>query len=58
VPDIIVNPHALPSRMTVGQLLECVCAKAACVRGTAVDATAFEPVELAPLQAALEGAGF
>ncbi|KAI1765846.1 beta and beta-prime subunits of DNA dependent RNA-polymerase [Hypoxylon sp. FL1150] len=33
VPDIIMNPHGFPSRMTVGKLLECVTGKAAVVQG-------------------------
>lgn len=42
VPDIIVNPHAFPSRMTIGHLVECVLAKLCCLRGSYVDGTAFE----------------
>jgi DNA-directed RNA polymerase beta subunit len=41
VPDIIINPHSQPSRMTINQLLECVAAKGAVINGKYVYSTPF-----------------
>jgi DNA-directed RNA polymerase beta subunit len=44
--DISVNPHCIPSRMLVGQLLEGLTSKVAALQGTIVDGSIFTKVNL------------
>ncbi|MDG7000316.1 MAG: DNA-directed RNA polymerase subunit B, partial [Nitrososphaerota archaeon] len=58
VPDVIINPHAFPSRMTAGQFIESLAGKAAALRGKAVDGTAFSGETAEDLESTLKENGF
>lgn len=49
VPDIVVNPHGIPSRMTMGHLIEGLVAKKCCVQGTFEDGSPFSRKSISDL---------
>lgn len=57
VPDLIVNPHAFPTRMTIGHMIEAVIGKACCKAGCTYDGTPFEPHNIDAIYDMLEDAG-
>ncbi len=58
IPDIIINPHSIPSRMTISQLLECFISKASLYDNTEVDGTPFHNIDTNYYENILEKNGF
>jgi len=57
-PDIIFNPHSIPSRMTVGYLIELLAGKVGCLSGKIMDGTGFSGQKIVDLEKQLEDMGF
>jgi DNA-directed RNA polymerase II subunit RPB2 len=58
VPDLIVNPHAIPSRMTIGQIVECLVGKLGCATAQIMDGTPFRDTSIEAIADELERLGY
>ena len=57
-PDIIINPHAIPSRMTIGQLKETLLGKVLVELGLFGDGTSFGDLSIDTIRKELTKVGY
>jgi len=57
-PDLILNPHSIPSRMTIGHLLEMLTGKSAALKAEIMDGTPFNEVSIEEVKKILKAYGF
>ncbi len=58
IPDLILNPHGYPSRMSLGHFIECLASKEAAETGHFVDGTPFNNYDIYQLPEALKKLGY
>ena len=58
IPDIIMNPNAIPKRMTIAQLIESVFGKVGTIAGCELDATPFRKVTVEDINDIMEKLGY
>jgi len=57
-PDLIINPHSIPSRMTQGKLIEIIGSKLSALKGERINATSFKNFSIDDIREQLGNYGF
>ena len=58
IPDLIINPHGFPSRMSLGFIIEALTAKQASIEGNYIDGTPFNEYDIYQIPEILKSLGF
>jgi DNA-directed RNA polymerase II subunit RPB2 len=58
IPDVIINPHCIISRMTMGKMLEMISSKTSLLTGEHINATSFRPFDYSVFQEILKQYGY
>lgn len=58
IPDLIMNPHGFPSRMTMGKIIELITGKAMSLKGETVKMDSFSNPNLKEIEEYLEKCGY
>ena len=57
-PDLIISPLAIPGRLTIAQLLECLLGKIGAIKGMTIDGTPFNDIDIEKAKDVLESLGY